>query len=190
MATIKRLSSLRWYESNRDSSLPPIRNEYILPIRNEAFPMRDDNHIDMIHDIIVDHAGSHQAALAGILDTPLASAILRMQTLSPALSGTESTMMVLNHVGRFLRDAYGPESYEEGLRLAQADLHIKGMTESVQVLEEALFAQVPDMGEKIAEEMTPIILRREKRMFAIGLFCGLFISLSGILGFALGYAGY
>lgn len=84
------------------------------------------DHADRLHDALANEYPAQQARVEGILDGPLLSAVREAGPASHSLTGPVGCLLLLNYVGRFLREAYGREGFERSLRVALADLYAEG----------------------------------------------------------------
>lgn len=152
--------------------------------------MTDKNFNDTVHDIIRDHAGYHQAYLAGILDAPLANAITALENTTPSCTGRSAIIIILNHVSRSLREAYGEQEYEDGLRLAHFEIHTKGFSEGTQLVLGEMENSLSATTEKIADKLTDTIKERVSKElefnFWYGVTAGVIISVIAFLSYSYG----
>lgn len=86
--------------------------------------------------------------MEGVLDAPLTS-VVRSLGRGDENADPVRVAMVLNFVGRTLRDAYGRETYRKGLMLAQSDLYYEGSADGMQ--------QVVDTAREESEKMVATV---------------------------------
>jgi hypothetical protein len=142
------------------------------------------DHIDRIHDMLSSKDGTSalQAHVEGILDRSLTEAIHFIGRDGGEPDDTR-VMIVLNHVGRTLRDAYGHEMYAMGVLAAQTDLYEKGVVETTAMATEAM-----ERVTSAIEEATPAIVARleaANRNLALAVYAG---GVAGMLGTCISVA--
>jgi hypothetical protein len=140
-----------------------IRNQMS---QTEQNPTKQD-HLDRLHDLLAgDEAGAVlQAHVEGHLDAPLTAVI---GVLGKGDGDSTRIAIVLNYVGRSLREAYGREAYEQGILSAQADVYAKGAEDVAGQFKDAtteLHEAVEDLGEAVVTRLSQA--KRHENTFAI-----------------------
>lgn len=149
------------------------------------------DHLDFVHDTLAqDEAGAViQAYVEGHLDAPLSAAVKTLGKGDDA-DGMKVTI-ILNSVCRTLRDAYGREAYEAGVRTAQADLYLKGGEDvAVQLLDQATQMQeVSGRLEQAVQEVSTTVVDRMRQARKREDQCAWAGALGGMLGTAASFVG-
>jgi hypothetical protein len=116
--------------------------------------------LDELHDIFAENEAFAvcQARMEGLLDAPLSKVIDGLGQGEDGLAPTK-VALVLNYVGRTLRDAYGRDTYKEGLMIAQDDLYYEGTAKGMEQVVDHAKVQAEKMQRDMEEAMSAAIDR-------------------------------